>query len=54
MRSKRNMTVLDILVNNAAYSASNVPDKMTDGEWSKGVDGVLSSVFRCIRKRLRP
>jgi NAD(P)-dependent dehydrogenase (short-subunit alcohol dehydrogenase family) len=41
---------LDVLVNNAAYSASNVADVMTDDEWGKGIDGVLSSIFRCTRE----
>jgi NAD(P)-dependent dehydrogenase (short-subunit alcohol dehydrogenase family) len=41
---------LDVLVNNAVYSAANVPDQMTDDEWGKGIDGVLNSVFRCTRE----
>ncbi len=41
---------IDVLVNNAIYSKSNMPEKMTDEEWSEGVEGVLSSLFKCIRE----
>lgn len=38
---------IDILVNNAYYGASNTLEKMSDEEWYLGIDGGLSSVFRC-------
>jgi gluconate 5-dehydrogenase len=41
---------LDILVNNACYRKGISPEKMTDKEWQFGIDGVLGSVFRCIRE----
>jgi len=41
---------IDILVNNAIYSKGNSPEKMKDKDWNYGVDGVLNSVFRCIRE----
>jgi NAD(P)-dependent dehydrogenase (short-subunit alcohol dehydrogenase family) len=41
---------IDVLVNNAFYSKTNMPEKMTDEEWSYSIDGTLSSVFRCIRE----
>lgn len=39
---------IDILVNNAAYSATNNPETMQYSEWEKGIDGSLNSVFRTI------
>jgi gluconate 5-dehydrogenase len=41
---------IDILVNNAFYSSGQDPEKLTDEEWQKGIEGTLSSVFRCIRE----
>lgn len=41
---------IDILINNAAYGASNNLEDMTDKEWNYGIDGTLSSVFKCIRE----
>ncbi len=41
---------LDVLVNNAFYSAGNFPDVMSDEEWALGIDGTLNSVFRCVRE----
>lgn len=41
---------IDVLINNAFYSEGQSPYKMTDKEWSTGIDGTLSSVFRCIRE----
>ncbi|MFN8334849.1 MAG: SDR family oxidoreductase [Cyclobacteriaceae bacterium] len=40
---------IDVLINNAFYSAGQSPEQMTDDEWSVGMDGALGSVFRCIR-----
>jgi len=41
---------IDILVNNAVYSKSNTLEDMRDEEWNYGIDGALSSVFRCVRE----
>lgn len=41
---------IDILVNNAVYSKSNTLEDMTDEEWNYGIDGTLSSTFRCVRE----
>ena len=41
---------IDILVNNAFYSAGQSPEEMTDSDWTRGLDGTLSSVYRCIRE----
>lgn len=41
---------IDVLINNAFYSKGQSPENMTDDEWEIGVDGTLSSVFRCIRE----
>lgn len=41
---------IDILVNNAVCSEGISPEKMKDGQWDYGVDGVLGSTFRCIRE----
>jgi len=41
---------IDVLINNAFYSKGQSPETMTDKEWMIGIDGVLSSVFKCIRE----
>jgi len=41
---------IDVLINNAFYLQGQDPYKMTDKEWDMGIDGTLSSVFRCIRE----
>lgn len=41
---------IDLLINNAFYSKGNHPEKMTDEEWNYGIDGTLSSIFRCVRE----
>lgn len=41
---------IDVLINNAFYSKGQSPETMTDEEWDFGIDGTLSSVFRCIRE----
>jgi NAD(P)-dependent dehydrogenase (short-subunit alcohol dehydrogenase family) len=42
---------IDILVNNACYrKGTSSPEKMSDSEWAYGLEGVLSSVFKCIRE----
>lgn len=41
---------IDILINNAFYGAANHPEKITNNEWEKGLDGALNSVFRTIRE----
>ena len=41
---------IDVMVNNAFYSKGQSPELMTDDEWDFGVDGSLSSIFRCIRE----
>jgi len=40
---------IDVLINNAFYSKGQSPEEMTDEDWEYGIDGSLSSVFRCIR-----
>jgi NAD(P)-dependent dehydrogenase (short-subunit alcohol dehydrogenase family) len=41
---------IDILINNAVYGVTNNPEKMTNDEWVKGIDGGLNSVFRTIKE----
>ncbi len=41
---------IDILINNAIYLKQNFLEKMSDSEWEMGIDGVLNSVFRCIKE----
>ncbi len=41
---------IDILINSGFYLSANDSEKMTDTEWENGIDGVLNSVFRCIRE----
>jgi len=40
---------INVLINNAFYSKGQSPTKMTDEDFSFGIDGCLTSVFRCIR-----
>jgi len=41
---------IDVLINNAVYLSGQDPLTMSDEEWYTGIDGTLSSVFRCIRE----
>lgn len=41
---------IDVLINNAFYLDGQDPLSMTDEQWNSGIDGTLSSVFRCIRE----
>lgn len=41
---------IDVLINNAFYSKGKSPEMMTDDDWAWGIDGTLSSCFRCIRE----
>jgi gluconate 5-dehydrogenase len=41
---------IDVLINNAFYTAGKSPELMTDQEWVDGLDGTLASVFRAIRE----
>lgn len=43
---------IDILVNNAAHieGAGKLPEDITDEEWSGCQEGVMGSVFKCIRE----
>ena len=44
------MGAIDIRVNNAVYCAMGSPENMSDVDWGYGIDGTLTSVFRCIRE----
>jgi len=41
---------IDVLINNAVYLSGQNPLTMSDEDWQLGIDGTLSSVFRCIRE----
>ena len=41
---------IDVLINNAFYSRGQSPETMSDKDWMVGIDGVLNSVFKCIRE----
>jgi NAD(P)-dependent dehydrogenase (short-subunit alcohol dehydrogenase family) len=41
---------INVLVNNAYYSEGQFPETMTDEDWQTGIDGTLSSIFRCTRE----
>ena len=41
---------IDVLINNAVYLSGQNPLSMSDNDWQTGIDGTLSSVFRCIRE----
>lgn len=47
-----NENQIDVLINNAFYLDGQHPLEMTDEEWDTGIDGTLSSVFRCIREAI--
>ena len=40
---------IDVLINNAFYSKGQSPEKLTDEEWAYGLEGTVSSIFKCIR-----
>lgn len=41
---------MNVLINNAGYLSGQDPIAMSDDDWQSGIDGTLSSVFRCIRE----
>lgn len=41
---------INVLINNAFYSSGQSPERMTDEDFSFGLEGVLASVFKCIRE----
>lgn len=41
---------IDVLINNAFYLSGQDPLTMSDQDWSNGIEGTLTSVFRCIRE----
>jgi gluconate 5-dehydrogenase len=41
---------IHVLINNAVYVRGQEPLEIDDDEWKDSVDGVLSSVYRCIRE----
>lgn len=40
---------IDVLINNAAYSKGTLLHQMSQEEWQKGIDGSVTTVFRCIK-----
>lgn len=43
---------IDVLINNAFYLRSNMPETLTGEDWNYSIDGSLNSVYRCIREVL--
>lgn len=41
---------IDVLINNAMYCRGNDPLGISDEDWEFSVDGVINSVYRCIRE----
>jgi len=41
---------LDILICNAAYARGRQPMSISDEDWGYSIDGVLNSVYRCMRE----
>lgn len=41
---------IDVLINNAFYSRGQSPEEMKDEDWAYGIEGILHSVFKCIRE----
>ncbi len=48
----KNFNRIDALFNNAYFGKSEIPEKMSDQDFSIGIEGALGSVFRCIRELL--
>jgi len=48
----KNFNRIDVLINNAYFGKSEIPEKMSDQDFSIGIEGTLGSVFRCIRELL--
>ncbi|MDD5585103.1 MAG: SDR family oxidoreductase [Candidatus Omnitrophica bacterium] len=48
----KTMGGIDILVNNAVYCTMSSPERMSDAQWGHGIDGTLTSVFRCVREAI--
>jgi gluconate 5-dehydrogenase len=40
---------IDTLINNAFFLQGQSPDDMTDEDWNRGMEGVVGSVFKCVR-----
>lgn len=40
---------IDALINNAFYLSGSSPEEMTLADFNNGIDGTLSSVFRCVK-----
>ena len=38
---------IDILVNNACYTATGKIEHISEEDWQKGIDGTINGVFRC-------
>jgi NAD(P)-dependent dehydrogenase (short-subunit alcohol dehydrogenase family) len=43
---------INVLVNNANFGKSELPEKMSDEVWQTGIEGGLNTVYRCIRELL--
>lgn len=41
---------INCLINNAFYTKGNDPFSLSDDDWAYGIDGTLSSMYRCIRE----
>ena len=41
---------IDILVNNAVYLSGQFPEEVTDGDLAYSFDGIIGSVYKCIRE----
>jgi NAD(P)-dependent dehydrogenase (short-subunit alcohol dehydrogenase family) len=43
---------IQVLINNAVYSAGQQPDALTDEQFAHGLDGSAGSAYRCLREVL--
>lgn len=43
----REMSTIDILINNAAFSKQGEIETMSEQDWLEGIDGTIHGVFRC-------
>lgn len=43
---------IDVLINNAFFSRGNDPERMSDDDWSRSIEGTLGTVHRGVRAAL--
>lgn len=52
MEISKSYSGFNILINNASYSIRNNIERMTEFEWQNGLEGTVTSVFKCIQESI--